>query len=391
MNKNASEILNNPEWTWNDDGIFAHPNIPRKKLTAAINSYAPEASYDDVLILIDDTVFGGSKEGLLITSSSIYCKQKFEKPKSVCFDGISKLKAGSSSRVLIDEECFFKADIVEHFAMLRFTLRLSSVLGLSPEQQKPKISTKEETSINSENKKESNNMSVLKESPENETMFGIERATQDTSIFYTQRKEFQVFLKDLGADVNMIKLCMGLFDISLSMSSGLKKTEYNSNELSYLFYDDDSIYESCIYTYFLAFVLIAENTGVKEAQQITTPFYLFGLFYFEFGKKGDDNSFKSAIDPMKHYMESDFCANLKRTSQLYIDAFKKNDNSYQTARDWLHRNFQIQLSNKYKDDFYNYMNKYNLYDSMKNYVNHKGLENEKLVEQLLIRYFKGQL
>jgi len=51
------------------------PDIPEKKLLGALDSYGEGIAVEDVLVLVDDTVFGGAKEGFLITSEVIAAKQ----------------------------------------------------------------------------------------------------------------------------------------------------------------------------------------------------------------------------------------------------------------------------------------------------------------------------
>lgn len=125
--KDVASILLNPKWEWLYDRVYPYPNIPRSKLEGAISSYAPNVSPDEVLVLLDDTLFGGAKEGLLVTNNAIYCKHKFDSPKRVAFDAIKRVEPGAGSRVMVNGREFFKADLIDHFAVLTFTARLSGV------------------------------------------------------------------------------------------------------------------------------------------------------------------------------------------------------------------------------------------------------------------------
>lgn len=60
------------------DRVFVAPHIPRKKLLGALDSYGDGIRAQDVVALIDDTVFGGAREGILITKAQIRSKAKFE-------------------------------------------------------------------------------------------------------------------------------------------------------------------------------------------------------------------------------------------------------------------------------------------------------------------------
>ena len=58
--------------------VFVAPHIPRKKLLGALDSYGEGLRAQDIVVLIDDTVFGGAREGVLITEAQIRAKAKFE-------------------------------------------------------------------------------------------------------------------------------------------------------------------------------------------------------------------------------------------------------------------------------------------------------------------------
>lgn len=61
--------------------VYVRPHIPQKKLSAALESYGANMSEDEVLVLIDDTLFGGAKEGVLIGESKLAVKMVFDSPR----------------------------------------------------------------------------------------------------------------------------------------------------------------------------------------------------------------------------------------------------------------------------------------------------------------------
>lgn len=63
------------------DRVYVRPNIPQKKLLAALESYGANMSEDEVFVLIDDTLFGGAKEGVLMGESKLAVKMVFETPR----------------------------------------------------------------------------------------------------------------------------------------------------------------------------------------------------------------------------------------------------------------------------------------------------------------------
>lgn len=59
------------------DKIAFAPDIPLKKLSGALVSIGAYVKPEEVVVLVDDTVFGGSKEGVFITKDRIFIKEKF--------------------------------------------------------------------------------------------------------------------------------------------------------------------------------------------------------------------------------------------------------------------------------------------------------------------------
>ncbi len=57
--------------------IYIKPNIPLDKARNAIKSYARELSYDDIIILVDDTIFGNCTVGIAISNDFFISKEIF--------------------------------------------------------------------------------------------------------------------------------------------------------------------------------------------------------------------------------------------------------------------------------------------------------------------------
>lgn len=58
------------------DKLFFAPDIPEKKLDAVHKVHGDRCSSDDVYVLLDDTLFGGAKEGMVVSLSGLYSNQK---------------------------------------------------------------------------------------------------------------------------------------------------------------------------------------------------------------------------------------------------------------------------------------------------------------------------
>lgn len=127
--KDIASGLLRPDWNWQYDNVYVRPHIPARKLEGAISSYAPRVSPSEVIVLLDDTLFGGAREGLLVTGDAIYCKQKFENPRRFAIGTIERVEPGTDSRLMVNGREFFKADLIEHLTMLTFSARLGEAIS----------------------------------------------------------------------------------------------------------------------------------------------------------------------------------------------------------------------------------------------------------------------
>lgn len=62
------------------NNIYTKPNIPEKKIINVIKKYAKNTKKDDILILIDNTIFGSASESVIITNDYIISKEILEDP-----------------------------------------------------------------------------------------------------------------------------------------------------------------------------------------------------------------------------------------------------------------------------------------------------------------------
>lgn len=98
------------------DNIYFAPVIPNKKLQGAM-SYLPHGvSHNEVLMLIDDTVFGSAKVGMCLTAKGLFYKTSFEDEQVYLFEHIQRVDADIgmiTSSILInghDELSFSQLD-----------------------------------------------------------------------------------------------------------------------------------------------------------------------------------------------------------------------------------------------------------------------------------------
>ncbi|WP_151869632.1 hypothetical protein [Acinetobacter sp. TUM15509] len=60
-----------------DPAIFLAPQIPMNKILGAMSYLPPKTKPEEVLLLVDETVFGQGKNGLCLTTQGIYFKEAF--------------------------------------------------------------------------------------------------------------------------------------------------------------------------------------------------------------------------------------------------------------------------------------------------------------------------
>ncbi|SJM94452.1 hypothetical protein CRENPOLYSF2_400003 [Crenothrix polyspora] len=82
------------------DAIFFAPNIPREKLTNALKTYGNGTLENEVIILIDDTFWGGAKEGILITEESLLFNEKDNKPRQIKLNILQEVSSSENEIVL---------------------------------------------------------------------------------------------------------------------------------------------------------------------------------------------------------------------------------------------------------------------------------------------------
>lgn len=99
--------------------IHCKPNIPEKKINNALETYVTEHIYlTDIILLVDETVFGSGKSGLLLTSDKFYYKTDFEKPICGQLQGITDIRF---KKGVITHSLFIEYNNQPNYWVLEFT------------------------------------------------------------------------------------------------------------------------------------------------------------------------------------------------------------------------------------------------------------------------------
>ncbi|HCQ9810137.1 J domain-containing protein [Acinetobacter baumannii] len=96
MSTRINDLLQKSQWVpllRGSDNIYFAPVIPNKKLQGAM-SYLPHGvNPNDIVMLIDDTVFGSAKVGMCLTAKGLFYKASFEDEQVYLFEHIQRVDA----------------------------------------------------------------------------------------------------------------------------------------------------------------------------------------------------------------------------------------------------------------------------------------------------------
>ena len=68
----------------------------------ALASYAPGITAKDVIVLVDDTVWGGAKEGMIVTRNKLFSKALMESPIAVNLSSQTEITIVDGNKIYVD-------------------------------------------------------------------------------------------------------------------------------------------------------------------------------------------------------------------------------------------------------------------------------------------------
>ena len=212
----------------NDSKVFFSPDIPVEKLNNAISAYgASGIAPNDILILVDNTVFGSAKDGFFITEN-YFCSREtaFDKPFIINISNINRIKS-HGRKIFINEKkvanfMIPKKETIEKICKL-LEVKISNLKCKNTEKCCDKYgsdidSIQNDDDVTCENKKEindtSNPVGAIKE-------YIIENSDKPNIEYYLKRNFF-VNLKhhyiSTKKTVNIANSIIGFIDKALSTS-----------------------------------------------------------------------------------------------------------------------------------------------------------------------------
>lgn len=112
--------------------LYVAPNISEKRIKNAIASYAPNLSPNEIIVLIDSTMFGGGSDGLILTDTGLYAKDIMKKPKSIKFSEIKEVEFvpdGKNPSLRVNGLDFLNTSGVPEKSMILFAESLNEAYG----------------------------------------------------------------------------------------------------------------------------------------------------------------------------------------------------------------------------------------------------------------------
>lgn len=108
------------------ESVFTDGDIPAKKKANAFASMRVQEPMDSIVVLIDATVWGSAKEGLVITDKAIYFKNLMEDPVRIAIEDVKSVSADGRDLVFNEKKftpcAFEEADlkkVAETFAAFK--------------------------------------------------------------------------------------------------------------------------------------------------------------------------------------------------------------------------------------------------------------------------------
>lgn len=108
-------------------------NIPAKKLKNAIKTYATDLNVEDVLLLVDETIFGSAKDGFIIAPNALYARTPSTGEQYIPFDKIKKIER-KERNLIVNGSPFITFIGVSKFKIQTMVDLLKEHLGLVEEK-----------------------------------------------------------------------------------------------------------------------------------------------------------------------------------------------------------------------------------------------------------------
>jgi len=126
MNKKLDEIID--KFDLGEAAVFFAPRIPINKLVNALKTYAPMAEASDVIVLLDETLFGQAKEGVVLSKDGLFGHEIFTDPVYIRLSDIKSLETNGKD-IYINKKSWFSCSMLSKAQVAVFGKLLNELIA----------------------------------------------------------------------------------------------------------------------------------------------------------------------------------------------------------------------------------------------------------------------
>lgn len=314
-----------------DRCVFMAPNIPQKKVQGAIGAYAKGLNPAEIIALIDDTVFGGGAEGMLITDDAIYSKQLFEDGVSEKISSINSIVAKGKA-VYINGNKFFDSNMPEKNSVAKICNLIAHYLS-----QANSSGAIASTAIVAEEK------SKIPKPSSDEQKVPINTSAL---FFFEVRAQLPRVLAREGVPPEWVKFYISIHDVAISAASDFKKSKEYADEFCTFVFDDDVLFEAYAYVSYCVTQLLMQHVGADKAFKISTPLAQAAFLFASSRAASKEKTLSSVLNPEKTILESSEMQRYAERIKEYLRISDRGNNL-----ESLYDRFNLNIFSSWSDKF----------------------------------------
>ena len=338
------------------DGSFKTylaPDIPVKKARAAIASYAHRIQEQDILLLLDDTLFGSADNGLILTENAVYLKPPFGEPAFYKLEGINDIRA-TKAVILINGLPIIDLAMAEKKTVTRLCDVLTQYLSSRRQTASPAAAVPVPTAAPAPLPSATTPVRPVSERGHiavpisNTHNFPHHRV--ENSHFYRYRSRYIAYLRE-NVDKLQYRMNLDLYDSFMSIATQSPAARNPEAALTWLVSDDETLFQSYILTCYYTGALMSQHLPDEDVLELMDPLLqvVFELAKEELSRQ--PMSLGVAVDPGRAIMSSPRVQDFQRTYEYYKRALRSGGQGSQLVPLWFVDHCDAALSNRYGNDY----------------------------------------
>lgn len=251
--------------------LFLTPNIPNEKLNNAIRSYGCGVSADEVILLLDDTVWGGAKEGLLMTRSAIYAKEFGCEPISFLLQNIENI-CNKNMVIYINEKKVLKINMARTDTVSLLPFLINDIVKIIKNKLSGNQPQSNEPALAQTNFLDDSELSKW-EKIENDLLDTL--TITDKNFYYELHKTILQGHAKNAADKLLAKTTYDLMLIALSFPDVINKDKIFSHKfLQMLHGSEDLSFELLAFVFARIQIILGPHIDRNQLTSILEPFLI---------------------------------------------------------------------------------------------------------------------